>query len=31
VAVKMTQCGIDVAPVVNRSRELDRTPPWLVC
>jgi hypothetical protein len=31
VAVKMTQCGADVAPVVDRSRELHRTPPWLVC
>jgi hypothetical protein len=31
VGVKMTQCGIDVAPVVDRSRELHRTPPWLVC
>jgi hypothetical protein len=31
MAVKMTQCGIDVAPVVDRSRELHRTPSWLVC
>jgi hypothetical protein len=31
VTVEMAQCGADVAPVVDRSRELHRTPPWLVC
>ena len=31
VAVEMAQCGAHVAPVVDRSRELHRTPPWLVC
>jgi hypothetical protein len=31
VAVEMAQCGANVAPVVNRSRELRRSPPRLVC
>ena len=31
MAVEMAQCGADVAPVVNRSRELHSSPPRLGC